>query len=349
MQLKSLTHKITSSLKKLLWAWVLPVAVLTGITAARASTDYGPAIWNQAYPGHWYTTGVAHQFVVCHDMEGYYLATISYFQQASTSASVHYCINGLKDNSNDHPAGEITQMVRESYYAWHVLCWNTHTLGTEHEGFVSNPAWYTDAMYNASGLLQRHLCDTWGILRDRNHIVGHNEWQNATWCTYAAANFGIDTTCNNHTDPGQYWNWPKLMGIINPPTTIIVDNANTGNFSASANWTTGTIATNKYGADYRWHAAQNVTDVATFTCSLPNSGAWTVYVWYSNGSNRSTATPYIISTATGAHTEYVNQQITGGQWVNQGAYTMNAGLNTVKVGCNVASGVVIADAVKWVQ
>jgi N-acetylmuramoyl-L-alanine amidase len=336
---------------QLMKSMLLTAGVVAGATAAHASTDYGPAIWRQAYSGHWYTSGNGHKFVVCHDMEGYYLSTISYFQQSGTQASIHYCINGKQDSGSDAPAGELTQMVREAYYAWHVLCWNTYCAGTEHEGFASNPAWYTDAMYNTSGLLQRHLCDHYGIPKDRNHIVGHNEWQNAAWRSYASANFGIDPNCNSHTDPGQYWNWSKLMSIVNPPsgTTIVVDNASSG-FSASANWATGTSATDKYGADYRWRSAEAVSDVATFSANLPSGGTWTVYVWYPEGSNRSTETPFIISTSSGTHTEIVNQQITGGQWVSQGAYSMNAGANTVKVSCWVTAGaVVVADAVKWVQ
>jgi N-acetyl-anhydromuramyl-L-alanine amidase AmpD len=181
---------------------------------AQASTDYAPAVWRQAYSGHWYTSGHGHKFVVCHDMEGYYASTISYFQRSSTQASIHYCVNGKKDSSTDYAAGEVTQMVREAYYAWHVLCWNTYCTGTEHEGFASNPAWYTDAMYNASGLLQRHLCDHYGIAKDRNHIVGHNAWQSSAWKTYATANFGINASCNTHTDPGPYWNWTKLMDVV---------------------------------------------------------------------------------------------------------------------------------------
>src|SRR5579864_7338316 len=72
-------------------------------TAAQASSDYGPAIWNPAYPGHWYTSGYGHKFHVVHDMEGYYLSTISYFQRSTTSASVHYCVNGLQDTGSDIP------------------------------------------------------------------------------------------------------------------------------------------------------------------------------------------------------------------------------------------------------
>jgi N-acetyl-anhydromuramyl-L-alanine amidase AmpD len=336
-----------NNLKK---SMMLVAGVVVGAGAAHASTDYAPAIWSQAYSGHWYTSGNGHKFLVCHDMEGYYLSTISYFQQSGTQASIHYCVNGKQDTSSDAPEGELTQMVRESYYAWHALCWNTYSAGTEHEGFASNPAWYTDAMYNTSGLLQRHLCDTYGIAKDRNHIVGHNEWQNAAWRTYASANFGIDPTCNSHTDPGPYWDWDKLMSVVNTNTTIIVvDNADSG-FSCSANWATGTSATDKYGADYRYRSNALLSDPATFSVSLPSSGSWTVYVWYPEGSNRSTSTPFIISTSGGDHTESVNQQITGGQWVNQGTYSMNSGANYVKVSCwTSATGVVVADAVKWVK
>jgi hypothetical protein len=125
------------------------VAFLLG-HVAQASTDYGPAIWRSAYSGHWYTSGYGHRFMVIHDMEGYYWGTISYFQKSSTMVSVTYCTNGKKDASSDSPAGEVTQMVREAYYAWHARCWNQYSHGTEHEGFVSNPAWFTEAQYQSS-------------------------------------------------------------------------------------------------------------------------------------------------------------------------------------------------------
>jgi hypothetical protein len=194
-------------------------------TANAAQPDYTNAIWRSAFPGHWYTTGTAHAFVVEHDMEGYYWTTISYFQQSGTQASIHYCVNGLQNGSDtlghsennptDPPAGEITQMVENQFWAWHVLCWNRYMFGTEHEGFVSSPVWYSDAMYQASGGLTRYLCDTYGIPKDRNHIIGHNEWQNATWRAWMTNNWPqIDPTCNNHTDPGQYWDWNKFMSIV---------------------------------------------------------------------------------------------------------------------------------------
>jgi hypothetical protein len=74
-------------------------------------------------------------------------------------------------------------------------------------------------MYQASAGLQRHLCNTYGIAKDRNHIIGHNEWQNAAWTSWMATNWSqISTTCNTHTDPGKYWNWTHFMALINGTT-----------------------------------------------------------------------------------------------------------------------------------
>ena len=194
--------------------WTAALMFLCAPPLLFAQPDYAPAIWKPAYNGHWYTTGTGHNFCVIHDMEGYYLSTISYIQQSATQVSIHYCVNSVQNgsdgthnenNPNDVAAGQITQMVREQYWAWHVLCWNRHTLGTEHEGFVSSPIWYTEAMYQASAALQRHLCETWGIPKDRNHIIGHDEKKNASWVTWMQANYpAMDPTCNTHTPTPEF-------------------------------------------------------------------------------------------------------------------------------------------------
>ena len=185
-------------------------------TVAQASTDYGPAIWHPICNANWYTSGYGHKFHVIHDMEGYYASTVAWFDNCSmSSASVHYAINGKKDATSDAPEGEITQLgVREANYAWHACCWNKHSTGTEHEGFASNPAWYTEAMYQASALLTRHLADKFGYAKDRNHIVGHGEKSSSAWVTWANANLGINATCNSHTDPGPNWDWSHYMALI---------------------------------------------------------------------------------------------------------------------------------------
>ena len=198
--------------------FALVTSALAGAAVTQASTDYGPATWRSSCNANYYTSGNGHKFAVIHDMEGYYASTISYFAACGTTGvSVHYLANGKKDATSDYAAGDLSQMVRESQYAWHVCCWNTHCVGTEHEGFASNPAWYTEAQYDSSADLQKHLASTYGFAKDRNHIVGHNEWQNASWRTFASNNLGIDPNCNTHTDPGVYWDWSHFMSLINPP------------------------------------------------------------------------------------------------------------------------------------
>ena len=205
-----------TSTHKLLKSSTLACSAIAAVISAEASTDYGPAIWNPPCNANYYTSGNGHKFHVIHDMEGYYLTVISMFDGCGyTSASIHYLVNGKQDSSSDVAAGQITQMVRDSQYAWHAICWNTHCTGTEHEGFVSNPAWYTEAQYQASAGITRHLSAAFGWPKDRNHVVGHNAKISSAWVSYASANLGIDPTCNTHSDPGSYWDWTHYMQLVN--------------------------------------------------------------------------------------------------------------------------------------
>lgn len=54
-------------------------------------------------------------------------------------------------------------MVREADRAHHVAQHNRYTVGVEHEGFESNPDWYSAAMFNSSSLLRRDIADSNGI------------------------------------------------------------------------------------------------------------------------------------------------------------------------------------------
>ncbi len=184
-------------------------------STVQASTDFGPATYRpMSGCTKWYTSGNGHKFVVIHDMEGYYASTISYLNRCDVSVSIHYMVNGLKDASSDYPAGDIDQQVREANYAWHARCWNTWMYGTEHEGFASNPAWFTEEMYANSATLQRHLCNGASIPKDRNHVIGHNQKSVSGWSAWVNANYSFDPNCNSHTDPGPSWNWTKFMGYI---------------------------------------------------------------------------------------------------------------------------------------
>ena len=155
------------------------------------SDDYPPAIWNPADPAN-FATGreAAISQVIIHVTQGAYAGTISWFKNPAAETSSHYVIR-----SSD---GEVTQMVRDADTAWHARGGNAAGIGIEHEGFVDDPSWFTDAMYRSSAALTKHLCDKHGIPKDRAHILGH-----------------VEVPGNDHTDPGPNWNWDVYMGYVN--------------------------------------------------------------------------------------------------------------------------------------
>ena len=325
----------------------LTAAALGAAVSVQASTDYGPAIWHAICAANYYTSGNGHHFCVIHDMEGYYASTIAYFDNCSmTSASIHYAVNGKTDATSDAAPGEITQLgVREAQYAWHAKCWNTWMWGTEHEGFASNPAWYTEAMYAASGPLQKHLMAQTTHPIDRNHIIGHNEKSSSAWVNWVAANYSFSATCNSHTDPGSYWDWAKLMSYVNGTTKTAVIKDNPSGVATGA-WATGSSSTDKYGADYRYHSTAAVSEPFEWTASLNTAASWNVRAWWPAGSNRSATAPYIVYHDAGSTTVNKNQQANGGVWNLLGTWSMSTG--QVRLSCWTTTGfIVVADAVKW--
>ncbi len=174
------------------------------------SDDYQPAVWS---PSPNFTTGsINQQFSVVHVTQGSFAGSVSWLQNPNAQASTHYIIR-----SSD---GYIIQLVREQNKAWHAVCWNSYMLGVEHEGFVDNQAWFTDAMYLSSAALYRHFSTRYNIPFSRNRIIGHNEWQNSAWVSWLASNYpAINAACNNHTDPGQYWDWSFYIQLVSQDTT----------------------------------------------------------------------------------------------------------------------------------
>ena len=170
----------------------------------KLSTDYGPALWvTSPYYGN-RTKSI--DSVTIHTTQGSYAGTISWFQNNPYSVSAHYVIR-----SSD---GQITQMVRESKRAHHVGIHNSATLGIEHEGFVSNPAYYTTAMYNASANLTKHFCQTHNI----NCATGYSGPSSSTvqvLSTSIKVKGHQHYSSQTHTDPGIHWDWSRYYGLIN--------------------------------------------------------------------------------------------------------------------------------------
>ncbi|MFI7707867.1 N-acetylmuramoyl-L-alanine amidase [Nonomuraea sp. NPDC049480] len=160
-----------------------------------ANTDYPGATWVAAHSSNYAVsnrpTSDKIDKIVIHVTQGSYAGTISWFQNGprANPSSSHYVIRSAD--------GAITQMVREKNRAFHAGSYNRRSVGIEHEGFVNNATWFTDAMYRSSAALTRNIADRYGIPKTRTNIVGHNVVP------------GTD-----HTDPGPHWNWTKYMQYV---------------------------------------------------------------------------------------------------------------------------------------
>lgn len=243
------------------------------------AVDFPGALWVTS-PNYSSRGGEAVREVVIHTMQGSYAGSISWFQQTASQASAHYMIR-----SSD---GQVTQMVRESNKAWHGRSHNPHSIGIEHEGFISNPDWYTTAMYNKSSAITRQSCARYaGIVCTRTP-------RSYTSAKLSDADYDIlghvNLTDNTHTDPGQYWNWSRYYDLLNGGggSTTVLDSfeSSVGHFNTSPTYsgsTTG-IATSS-------SAARNCSTSHDGSCSLQvrlvdnagSSAAWAVRLLSGSG------------------------------------------------------------------
>ncbi|TDE11835.1 amidase [Jiangella asiatica] len=291
--------------------------------------DYPPARWVAANSGNYRVANRPNDYaidrVVIHTVQGSYAGCISWFQNPSANVSAHYVIR-----SSD---GEVTQMVRNKDVAWHVGNTNNRSIGIEHEGWVDDASWYTEAMYRSSATLTRHVCDRYGIPLDRTHIIAHSEAPGAT-----------------HTDPGPHWDWTRYMDYVrgdggDPSWSVIVDNG--GAFTASGNWATAS-APGQYGSNHRHAQPVLSSDPAWFSADIPAAGSYRVEVWYPQDPANNSRTPYIVAASGGNQTVYVDQRANGGRWVLIGTFSLAAG-NRQVVGVSrwtSTAGSIEADAVR---
>lgn len=127
--------------------------------------------------------------VVIHTTQGGYRGAINHMA-GENGVAAHYVVR-----SSD---GHITQMVRENRISWHANGANDYSVGIEHEGWISEPGqFYTAELYRESAKLVQHLCSSWDIPQDRDHIIAHSEAPGAT-----------------HTDPGPGWDWDYFMKLV---------------------------------------------------------------------------------------------------------------------------------------
>jgi N-acetyl-anhydromuramyl-L-alanine amidase AmpD len=253
---------IDQSLKK------APAAESSSDKAQILSTDYGPARW-VASPYH--SARSSYSSVTIHTAQGTYAGTIAWFQNNPYRVSAHYVIR-----SSD---GQVTQMVRESRAGHHVGGHNSTTLGIEHEGYVNNSSWYTNAMYNASAALVRHFCARYGTISCTSAYNGPSHSGIVVLPTSVRIKGHQHYSGQTHTDPGINWNWPRYYSLLNPGSvgsTRILDSfeSSVGHFTTSPAYSGSTVGI-------------AASSTATRNCSVSRNGSCSLHVRLEDNPNSS--------------------------------------------------------------
>lgn len=281
--------------------------------------------------------------IVIHTTQGPYASAVGLFSHPGPQASAAYVIR-----SSD---GAITQMVDERDIAWHSgnRQFNATSIGIEHEAFVGNCAWYTNAMYRSSARLVAYLARKYGIPIDRAHIIGHYQVPDP----FHLGGFGGFA---HHVDPGPCWDWGEYLRLIRadagqPATQAtavqVVDASTPANLQAPGWQRRRPDSSQLFGPAYFLARPGRTAAPASFRLTVPATGDYAVYGWWPAQRKRNPAVPVGIATVTGWHWLTVNQRAAGGRWVYLGTFTLPAGAGwDVRVSRDSkATGRIAADAV----
>lgn len=129
--------------------------------------------------------------------------------------------------------------------------------------------------------------------------------------------------------------------------SLVLDNPSA---SYTGSWATGTSATDKYGADYRWASTGAAPARAWWNPDLPLAGTYEISLWWPAGANRNPATRIGLILNGKLHTTTVDQRTQGGRWNVLGSVALPAGARTPIGLSNEGSAgtVVVADALRLV-
>jgi len=191
------------------------------------------------------------------------------------------------------------------------------------------------------------LADTESVRLDSIHpaLVHLTTTSQTEGTVYTLTVHGVEDTAGHALDTLNASR--KFVGRLHSGEEIVVDNSDPG-FSAIGAWASGAYGT-PYGSDYRW-ASVGTGAVATWTPDIPNAGAYDVYAYWVQGTNRAPDAPFIIQHAAGADTVRVDQRQLGEQWNLLGSFFFQAGAGgQVTLTNEASSGVVIADAIRLVE
>ena len=136
---------------------------------------------------------------------------------------------------------------------------------------------------------------------------------------------------------------------------VTIDNGEKGFETVAGSWSGGTGVAGYYGSNYLSRAPGTGTNAVRWRPALPGDGPYEVLVSYAAASNRATDAPYTVVHAAGTEVVRVDQTVRGapesrgGEWVSLGVFRFAAGIGGSVSLSDVASGYVVADAVRFVR
>lgn len=175
-----------------------------------------------------------------------------------------------------------------------------------------------------------------------NHSVGLSGLSASTLYHYRVKS---KDAANNTATSGDFTFTTLAAGAV---ADIIIDNPAA---SVVGTWSTGTTATDKFGADYRFKGQGTGGSYLQYTPNILTAGDYDVYEWHTQGANRDAATPYVISYNGGTITVTVNQQTGGGQWNLLGRFNFITGTSkNVRItdAISTSGQIALADGIKFV-
>jgi len=201
-------------------------------------------------------SGTAITHITIHTMQGSYAGSINWFQNPSAQVSAHYMLRASD--------GQITQMVCEIDKAWHVSNSNPYAIGLEHEGWIEDASWYTNAMYLSSAALTKDIATRRNInikrTYDKNGDNGLNPLSDGCYKIKGHQHFPSQT----HVDPGPYWDWNRYYDLLNPASSATTNTYTTcsGTFYDSGG------SAGSYGNDERIFYLVKPTGAGTVTLNF---------------------------------------------------------------------------------
>jgi N-acetyl-anhydromuramyl-L-alanine amidase AmpD len=185
--------------------------------------DYSGATWSAASSSNYSSrSGTAISAVTMHTVQGSYSGCISWFQNSSASVSAHYVVRSYD--------GQVTQMVCEADKAWHVGTENPYTIGIEQEGYVDDPAWYTNALYQSSANIVKDIISSGYGIEALSAYDGPSSASTEVLSSCYAIKGHQHFPNQSHTDPGEFWDWPRFFELINGSPSVTNYTSCSGSF-----------------------------------------------------------------------------------------------------------------------